>query len=275
MASSNRIDSSKGGAVVRPRSAPYTAGVGTEREVKIGEVTVTLELDSETEQEGTRNYELWRATTYETKEPDTMEWIRSRVRGGVLYDVGANIGQYALYAAKLRRGELEVLAFEPEALNYAKLNRNIVRNGLAGAVLPYCLAVAGRTRLDRFYAKSFQPGAALHALGRPVTQGEVGFEPGNVQGMLAVSLDDLTGLLGAPFPNHMKIDVDGIEEEIVSGATKTLADPRLRSVLIEVYLYRGAAARIRERFESAGFRMVSPEAIASTDGIVQNLIFAR
>ena len=189
--------------------------------------------------------------------------------------MGANIGQYALYAAKLRAGALQVLAFEPESLNYAKLNRNVVHNGLAGTVLPYCLAVAGRTRLDRFYVKAFQPGAALHALARPVTQGEVAFEPGNVQGVLAVSIDDLTGELGAPFPTHMKIDVDGIEEEIVAGAARTLADPRLRSVLIEVYLYRGAAGRIRGSFEAAGFRMASPKAIATTDGIVQNLVFVR
>ena len=47
------------------------------RVVRIGEVSVTLDLDSEGEPEGGRNYELWRAATYETKEPDTMEWIRT------------------------------------------------------------------------------------------------------------------------------------------------------------------------------------------------------
>lgn len=249
--------------------------MGTARDIRIGDVTVTLDLDSAEETPGARNHELWRASTYQTKEPDTMEWIRTHVRGGVLYDVGANIGQYSLYAAKLRGGALSVLAFEPEALNHAKLVRNIVLNGLSGRVLPYCMAVSGATRLDRFYTKTFAPGAALHAYGRPVTQGEVSFEPRSVQGMLSVSLDDLTGRFGAPFPTHIKIDVDGIEEEIVAGAERTLADRRLESVLVEVYLYHGAAERIRERFQQAGFRLSSPASIPATEGIVQNLIFLR
>ncbi len=249
--------------------------MGITRSCRIGDVTILLDLDTEEEREGTRNHELWRASTYETKEPDTLEWIRTHVRDGVLYDVGANIGQYALYAALLRRGKLEVLAFEPEALNHAKLARNIVLNGLSGTVLPHCIAVAGRTELGRFYSRTFAPGAALHAFGKPVTQGEVAFEPRSEQGMLAVTLDDLTGAYRAPFPDHVKIDVDGIEEEIVSGAERTLADPRLKSVLVEVYLYRGAAERIRARFESAGFRLTSPAAISGTEGIVQNLIFVR
>jgi FkbM family methyltransferase len=248
--------------------------MGTARDIRIGDVTVTLDLDSAEETPNTRNHELWRASTYQTKEPDTMEWIRTHVRDGVLYDVGANIGQYSLYAAKLRGAGLTVLAFEPEALNHAKLVRNIVLNGLSGTVLPYCLAVSGSTGLDRFYTRTFAPGAALHAFGRPVTQGEVAFEPRSVQGMLSVSLDDLTGRFGAPFPTHIKIDVDGIEEEIVSGAERTLGDSRLRSVLVEVYLYRGAAERIRARFERAGFRLASG-AIPATEGIVRNLIFLR
>ena len=125
----------------RPAMALATSGAralycrpwATARDIRIGDVTVTLDLDSAEETPGTRNHELWRASTYETKEPDTMDWIRTHVRDGVLYDVGANIGQYSLYAAKLRAEPLEVLAFEPEALNHAKLVRNIVHNGLSGS----------------------------------------------------------------------------------------------------------------------------------------------
>jgi hypothetical protein len=108
-----------------------------------------------------------------------------------------------------------------------------------------------------------------------VTQGEAAFEPRSEQGMLSVTLDDLIGRFGAPFPDHIKIDVDGIEEEIVAGAERTIADERLRSALVEVYLYRGAAERIRARFAAAGFRLESPASIPQTEGIVQNLIFVR
>jgi FkbM family methyltransferase len=213
---------------------------------EVGGVSVLLTVGSEVWQGETRNFERWRADSYATKEPDTLAWIDRFVReGDTLYDVGANIGLYALYAARRRHGRCRVLAFEPEALNYARLNQNIVRNELSECVTAYCLAITDRTVLDLFYVKAFAPGAALHAFGRPVTQGEQPFAPRNRQGMLGVSLDDLTGPLGLPFPNHIKIDVDGIEERIIEGATRTLTDPRLKSVLVEVFMFENSAERIR------------------------------
>jgi FkbM family methyltransferase len=242
----------------------------------IGSVTVLLDVEAEAAEGETKNFEKWRADTYATKEPDTIRWIDSFVRpGDVLYDVGANIGQYALYAARRLEGKCRVLAFEPEALNYAKLNRNIVLNGLTEKVTAYCLAVADRTAIDYFYVKSFAPGAALHTWGRPVTQGEAAFPPKNRQGTMGVSLDDLTERFGLPFPAHIKVDVDGIEESVVKGARKVLADRRLKTVLIEVFMHGDTARRIEAVFLAEGFALSNAETVDYAPGIVQNLIFVR
>lgn len=245
--------------------------------IKVGAETILLDVETDGGSlQGSKNFELWRAETYSTKEPDTLAWIDSFFRPGeVIYDIGANIGQYSLYAAKRLRGNCQVLAFEPEALNYAKLNRNVVLNGLAGTVIPYCLAVTERTGLDRFFVKTFAPGAALHALHRPVTQGEEPFPPQNQQGMMGVSLDDLTGRFGLPFPNHIKIDVDGIEDLIVRGASKTLGGPALRTVLVEVYLYKSVAEEIQDAFVRHGFALHNAAAIDWKPGTARNLIFVR
>lgn len=238
--------------------------------------TVLLDLDSDQEDDGIRNYELWRAGHYATKEPDTLDWIDAFFReGDVIYDVGANIGQYSLYAARRLEGHATILAFEPEALNFAKLNRNILLNDLGGVMTPYPLAVSDRTAIDHFYSKAFKPGAALHALGRPITQGEKPFDPQNRQGVMAVSLDDLTGRFGLPFPTHIKVDVDGIEDHIVNGARATLSDPRLKSFLIEIYMHKDIADRIKSVFFECGFKLHNADAIDETQGIVQNFIFAR
>jgi FkbM family methyltransferase len=189
--------------------------------------------------------------------------------------VGANIGQYALYAAKRLEGKCRVFAFEPEALNFAKLNRNIVLNGLTESVTAYCLAVADRSALDIFYVKSFAPGAALHTWGRPVTQGEVAFTPQNRQGSMGVTLDELTGRYGLPFPAHLKVDVDGIEEGIVRGARRIIADRRLKTVLIEVFMHENIARRIETEFFANDYSLYNAGAIDYSPGIVQNLIFVR
>ena len=245
-------------------------------ECSIGGVKVLLDVEPETAEGETRNFEQWRADTYATKEPDTIAWIDSFVHpGDVLYDVGANIGQYGLYAARRLQGKCRVFAFEPEALNYAKLNRNIVLNGLTGEVTAYCLAITDRTALDTFYVKSFAPGAALHTWGRPVTQGEAAFEPKNRQGSMGVTIDDLTERFGLPFPTHIKVDVDGIEESVVRGARRALTDRRLKTVLIEVFMYGDIARRIQEAFYAAGFVLHNAATVDYKPGIVQNLIFIR
>ena len=42
----------------------------------------------------------WRYDTFNSKEPETLEWIDSIPGGSILWDVGANIGLYSIYAAK-------------------------------------------------------------------------------------------------------------------------------------------------------------------------------
>src|SRR5579862_9056307 len=51
------------------------------------------------------------------KEPFTVEWIEQSLRGGgVLYDVGANVGGYSLIAAA-QNPSVRVVAFEPAYKN--------------------------------------------------------------------------------------------------------------------------------------------------------------
>lgn len=42
---------------------------------------------------------IYRAQTLLTKEPDTIEWIDTFQKDDVLWDIGANVGVYSLYAA--------------------------------------------------------------------------------------------------------------------------------------------------------------------------------
>ena len=37
-----------------------------------------------------------------------------------------------------------------------------------------------------------------------------------------------------PYPNHIKIDVDGIEREVIEGAQKILFDDHFKSIAIEI-----------------------------------------
>ena len=58
-----------------------------------------------------------------SKEPETLNWISSFDPGDNLLDIGANIGIYSPFAAARNH---KVISLEPDALNYALLNLNII-----------------------------------------------------------------------------------------------------------------------------------------------------
>jgi hypothetical protein len=76
------------------------------------------------------------------------------------------------------------------------------------------------------------------------------------QSTIGFGVDDFRRLFGVPPPNYLKIDVDGVEEQILDGAAETLTDPALRSVLIELEdTDTPRNVRIARRLERAGFAL--------------------
>jgi FkbM family methyltransferase len=175
-----------------------------------------------------------RASSALTKERDTTQWIDRFDSDDVFWDVGANVGVFSLYAAR-RRG-VRVLAFEPAADNYMILCKNIELNSLEDRVAAYCIAFAGASVLGVLNSPLREMGAALHQFGK---KGEAsrylnGRESTSAQGMLGFAIDDFIQQFQPPFPTRLKLDVDGLEWPILRGAEKTLRDPRLRAVMVEL-----------------------------------------
>jgi FkbM family methyltransferase len=175
---------------------------------------------------------LWRVRTLFTKEPETIEWIDGFAETDVFWDIGANVGIYSLYAAA-NRG-IRVLAFEPAAGNYFLLNRSIELNGVDDRVQAYCVAFSDDKRIHMLNMQTTELGGALSSFGEPIDTFGKQFVPGFRQGMTGYGIDAFIDEFDPLFPNHIKIDVDGIEDRIIAGATKTLADARLRSLSIEL-----------------------------------------
>jgi hypothetical protein len=60
----------------------------------------------------------------------------------VPFDIGANLGMYSIWAPGTRR--CQGIAFEPEAINYAPLIRNIQANNLQNLVKAHCIGWSDR-----------------------------------------------------------------------------------------------------------------------------------
>ncbi|MFN9631896.1 MAG: FkbM family methyltransferase, partial [Erythrobacteraceae bacterium] len=172
-----------------------------------------------------------------TKEPITLAWIDSFHENEVLFDIGANVGMYTVYAAVMQNAQ--VYSFEPEALNYAELNKNIYLNHLHHSCLAYGLALSDVDKTDRLLLSDFGLGISYHDFEENSwTEDKQFAEDWHVskdnrrpQGCIGRRVDTLIAD-GLPVPNHIKIDVDGLEHRVIAGMRETLQQPELRTVLI-------------------------------------------
>jgi len=165
-------------------------------------------------------------------EPETIAWMAGSMRDGeVLWDIGANVGLYTLWCAK-RFPNARVVAFEPNALTYPQLVRHVITNGLAERVIALPVALSGNgPEILSFRLSAMMPGT-------PHNQLDIDGAPPMLSGreaarypVIACGADHLVRLFGLPEPQHLKLDVDGIEATILAGSSCVLT--AVRSVLVE------------------------------------------
>ena len=157
------------------------------------------------------------------KEVDTVKWIEGFSRDDVVFDVGANVGTYSLIMSKYAG---KVYAFEPSVFTFNTLIKNIHTNK-ASNVVPLNMALSQHKKLGTFVYSSTKLGTSGHGLGG--TSKEEVYK----QEILAYSVDDLVEDFKIEPPNHMKLDVDGIEFDILKGALKTISGGSCKSLMVE------------------------------------------
>lgn len=194
----------------------------------------------------------YRANTFSSKEPDTLKWIDSMPMGSVLWDIGANVGLYSIYAAKTV--DAKVIAFEPSVFNLEWLARNVQLNCLQSKISVVPIALSNECGLNRFRMSNTSWGGALSTFSEKIDQNgndlRVVFEYETVGLTLAAAYK----ILSLPKPLYMKIDVDGIEHFILRGAGEVLAYPR--QILVEVNEnFSFQAFETAEVLREAGFRL--------------------
>jgi FkbM family methyltransferase len=196
-----------------------------------------------------------RQNSFSDKEPEMFEWIEEYGGKGALYDIGANIGIYSLYYAKSQPGN--VYSFEPSAFNLRQLAKNVSVNSLSNKITIISTPLSDKTGVSTFINSNVNEGGALNAFG--VNYGHDG-EPIHKlveYSVIGFSLDDLknTGAINEP-PSLIKIDVDGIEHLILSGATKILSADTCKSVYIEVNDdFYEQSSNVRRLLEMSGFTL--------------------
>jgi FkbM family methyltransferase len=172
----------------------------------------------------------YRAVTFATKEPETLEWIDRIPEKSILWDIGANVGLYSCYAARARG--CRVFAFEPSVFNLEILARNIFLNQLTEQITIVPLALSDRLAFSTLNMTSTDWGGSLSTFGQ--SYGHDGAEMSMVFELptIGISMVDAVSLLDIPRPAYIKMDVDGIEHLILKGGLPILRGIREASIEI-------------------------------------------
>lgn len=194
------------------------------------------------------------------REASTMAAFARLLRPGmVAFDVGAHVGWVAAQFAQLVGPRGHVLAFEPGANNLGYLRRNLQRFAQARIIEAAVGAAPGEAELfeESLTGQNNALDAPYHRLAANAALNPA--DPGIVARTVAVTTLDAVAAETGLDPDLVKIDVEGFEYPVLSGAVSILE--RCHPVLmVEVTRDSAAIAGLLGRLDYRLFQ-VTPDAI--------------
>jgi FkbM family methyltransferase len=162
-------------------------------------------------------------------EPNEFAFLDRFLRPGMVFiDVGANDGYYTLFAARRVGPSGRVVAAEPSSRERAHLQRNLGRNGLDNVSVVAAAIGASAGLADLHLAHGVHAGH--NTLGGFAHDDVV---RASLERVPIEPLDQVVARLGLSRVDFVKIDVEGAEARVISGAPRVLESMR-PAMLIEV-----------------------------------------
>lgn len=140
------------------------------------------------------------------------ESIARAMPDGMFVDVGANIGVVTIVIAKSLGPKGKVISIEPEPDNFERLNANVRLNGCTN-ITALKLACSSRDYMGTLFTPMNRRRTGSYSLGNSIYELSHQFITVEVR-----RLDGLLSSLGIDKIDAMKIDVDGIEADVLLGA---------------------------------------------------------
>jgi FkbM family methyltransferase len=149
-----------------------------------------------------------------------FDYLRGHIKpGDVVFDIGAFLGTYAVLEARWAGERGTVVAFEPSPSSFSVLTRHIRMNGLGPDRVDARQAAVGATEARRelitFDDEPYR------------NQIATGESPAPRVSVDVLTVDGVSAGLGRP-PDWIRMDVQGLEFEVLEGARAALRDARGR-----------------------------------------------
>ncbi len=193
----------------------------------------------------------WLKTRFEdieSLEPTTLTWIDEFTENSVLWDIGANIGSYSIYAGLTKK--MQVVAFEPSPFNIEFLSRNIWLNSLESQVTVIPNPLFSDAVQAKLLMKSIEWGNSGSTFGENYAENGQPIDVEFEYRTIGFSMDQALTWLKLAQPDYIKLDVDGIEGLILSGGKTVLS--KVKSLLVEVPEFKSGRQLVQSALKQAG-----------------------
>ncbi len=168
-------------------------------------------------------------------------WLGNYLKPGMtVFDVGAGIGAFTLYAARRIVPGGCIHAFEPASSTYTRLQENLAHTPEQAKFVTANHAAIfnndGEVTLNLFPEE--RSTWNWNSIGAPCMSGPGGktLRPSRSEQVPARSLDSYCAQHHISHIDVLKIDVEGFEVEVAEGASALLRDRRVESIIFEVSL---------------------------------------
>lgn len=154
------------------------------------------------------------ARCFDTERDALQHWLDEIRPGDVMWDVGADRGIYTISSC-MRYPDVQVIAFEPHPITAIRLKKILTMNG-----------VAERTKtlnvgLGKESSRGSMDGYRIHR------------EEGN--GVSILPGTEVIDRFSVPIPDVLKIDVEGMELNVLEGLESVLSESPPRMILCEIH----------------------------------------
>jgi len=167
--------------------------------------------------------------------------------GAIIIDCGAHIGLYTIWASKYMTKVGRIIAVEPVYHNYLLLLLNIRLHRLGNMVVPLRVAISSKCYKCNILVGEWYCSSSL-LKSHLISSKDV---PRYSETALALTLDKLVKLLQLKQIDLIKIDVEGLEKEILKSSEKALAIAK--RIIIEVHTTVNRPEEVVDLLRNRGF----------------------
>ena len=191
-----------------------------------------------------------------------------------VFDIGANVGDLSIYFLK-KFGEATVYAFEPISSTFETLNRNVAKSSFAQRFRPYKLGFFSEAKEEMINITTFHGANSLLPISDDYRRDNPHIQVIGQEPVQLVTMDNFVQENGIKRIDIVKIDVEGVERDVILGGRKTFQEI-VDTVILEMSLVRKGIRsdefiKILQLLHDLGFSLSAIIGIAQGGGHISQM----